>query len=196
MTQPASRTPAGGIGSGFGQPGKVVALLVLTGLALIFVWRAFRSDDRPTTVARNTAPAAMMVLPDPSLHLGALDLVRQQQYVGSGRDLFRAEGALSVPGTPDGQRPAKRLVSKPVLPVVPINTGPPPPPPIPLKFYGYMAQGSTTRKVFLQMADNVYVVQEGQVIEHRFIVQKIGPNSVQIEDLQTKQTQIIPLVQS
>ncbi|MHB8734947.1 MAG: hypothetical protein ACYC6M_06555 [Terriglobales bacterium] len=199
MTQPPSRTQSGapvGIPTGFEQRGKVTALLLLTVLALLFVWRAFRSDNRPAAVAQKATQADAMSLPDPSLHLAALDAVRQQEYAGSGRDLFRSEGALDVAGAAgDPRRPAKPVI-KPASPAMAVNTGPPPPPPIPLKFYGYVAQGNTQRKVFLQMADNVYVVQEGQIIEHRFVVQKIGPVSVQIEDLQTKQTQIIPLVQS
>ena len=60
-----------------------------------------------------------------------------------------------------------------------INTGPPPPPPpppIPLKFYGFTGNKSGPKQVFLSKGEDIFVAKEGQIIDRRYRILKIGPN--------------------
>lgn len=69
----------------------------------------------------------------------------------------------------------------------------PPPPPIPLKFYGFSSHTGTKRAFFLD-GDDIDVASENEVIKNRYKVIKIGVNSVEMEDLNYKHQQTLPLI--
>jgi hypothetical protein len=79
----------------------------------------------------------------------------------------------------------------PPAPPTPAPT--PPPPPIPLKFYGFSSRTGSKRAFFLD-GDDIDVAGENEVIKNRYKVIKIGINSVEIEDLNYKHQQTLPLV--
>ncbi len=102
-------------------------------------------------------------------------------YKGSGRDIFQNQ-----------PEPPPVAVIKPV-----INPGPPvppPPPPIPLKFYGFSGNKSGPKQVFLSKGEDIFIAKEGQIIDRRYKILKIGPNSVEVEDVLTNNRQTLPLV--
>ena len=71
---------------------------------------------------------------------------------------------------------------EPAAPAVP--TGPPPPPPIPpitLKFIGVISSDSIGKIAGLSDGKFVYRGREGQTIEGRYRIVKIGEESIQIE---------------
>jgi hypothetical protein len=74
---------------------------------------------------------------------------------------------------------------KPEEPVAQVPTGPPPPPPIPpitLKFIGTVTGPSNVGKIAaLTDGKFVYKGKEGQVVEGRYRIVKIGEESIQIE---------------
>jgi hypothetical protein len=106
-------------------------------------------------------------------------------YKGSGRDIFQNK--------PDPPPP----IPEPVKPVIDTRPPPPPPPPpIPLKFYGFSGNKSGPKQVFLSKGDDIFVAKEGQVIDRRYKVIKIGPNSVEVEDVLTNNRQTLPLTAS
>jgi hypothetical protein len=76
-------------------------------------------------------------------------------------------------------------------PPTPVPT--PPPPPIPLKFYGFSTHSGAKRAFFLD-GDDIDVAGENDVIKNRYKVIKIGINSVEMEDLNYKHQQTLPLV--
>jgi hypothetical protein len=66
----------------------------------------------------------------------------------------------------------------------PVPTGPPPPPPIPpitLKFIGVISSDATGKIAGLSDGKFVYRGREGQTIEGRYRIVKIGEESIQIE---------------
>lgn len=176
--------------------------LVLVAAFALYNW-VFSSQDAETATAAATAtglattpqkpgkPAARkganVVLAqslDPTLRLDVLKSSEDVTYKGSGRDIFQSQ-------------PEPAVIPKEVKPV--IATGPPPPPPpppIPLKFYGFSGNKSGPKQVFLSKGEDIFIAKEGQVIDRRYKILKIGPNSVEVEDVLNNNRQTLPLTAS
>jgi hypothetical protein len=63
---------------------------------------------------------------------------------------------------------------------------PPPVPasiPIPLKFFGFASKPGEPKKIFLEQNGDIWVAGEGEVVNRRYKVLHISPNSVEIQDL-------------
>jgi hypothetical protein len=71
---------------------------------------------------------------------------------------------------------------------------PPPPPPINLKFYGFANSKDGSKRIFLSQGEDIFVAKEGQVVDRRYRIVKINPNSVDVEDVLTNNRQTLPLV--
>jgi hypothetical protein len=177
----------------------IAGALVIVAAFALYNW-VFSNTDAETATAAGTvtatgAPAqkpgklgarkgANVVLAqslDPTLRLDVLKSSETVTYKGSGRDIFQNQ-----------PEPPPVAVIKPV-----INTGPPPPPPpppIPLKFYGFSGNKSGPKQVFLSKGEDIFIAKEGQVIDRRYRILKIGPNSVEVEDVLTNNRQTLPLV--
>ena len=71
-------------------------------------------------------------------------------------------------------------------------TGPPPeapPPPIPLKFYGFV-QGQGGKRAFFRLGeDDIFVASEGQTVQGRYKIVRIGLSAAVVEDTQFKNNQ-------
>jgi hypothetical protein len=134
--------------------------------------------------ARKGTNVAGMQSLDPTLRLDELKSSEDIAYKGSGRDIFQST-------------PEPVAIPKVVTPV--IATGPPPPPPpppIPLKFYGFSGNKSGPKQAFLSKGEDIFVVKEGQIIDRRYKILKIGPNSVEVEDVLNSNRQTLPLAAS
>jgi hypothetical protein len=121
---------------------------------------------------------------DPTLRFDLLKSSEDVTYKGSGRDIFQ-------------NQPEPVAIPQPVAKVV--DTGPPPPPPpppIPLKFYGFSGNKTGPKQVFLSKGEDIFIAKEGQVIDRRYKIIKIGPNSVEVEDVLTNNRQTLPLTAS
>lgn len=146
------------------------------------------------------AGAATLILPsgeaalDPRLHPELMAENENYLYRGLGRNIFSR----------DSVAPALELASiekvkgpiRPTLQPVAVHAGPPQPPPVELRFFGYTAQHNGVRHAFLMHGDDVFVAAEGDVVSHRYRVGKIGPLTVQIEDLPYHDTQTLQLSQN
>jgi len=188
----------------------MVAAIVFAALALIFVVRMFLTlNEQPGTSAAPTSSAqkapqarrirgaAQAKLPatnslDPTLHTNLMKASEETEYKGSGRNIF-AKYEPPPPKAPD-----PRLDHGPKGPPPPQCPGDPrcPPPPIPLKFYGFASKPGEPKKIFLtSAAGDVFIAAEGEVVDRRYRVLKIGVNSVEIEDVLSNSRQTIPLTQ-
>jgi hypothetical protein len=47
--------------------------------------------------------------------------------------------------------------------------------------------------VFLSKGDDIFIAKEGQIIDRRYKIIKIGANSVEVEDVLTNNRQTLPL---
>jgi hypothetical protein len=137
---------------------------------------------------------------NPELRLDLLAKVQAIEPAEAGRNLFQF-----------GQPPAP---PKPVQPIpsnvqkIPVNqgppppssvtrnipSGPPPPPPIDLKYYGYVVSKMDGHKqAFLLDGDNILMVSENQTVKQRYRIVKIALTTIEIEDMQAKNTQTLRL---
>jgi hypothetical protein len=70
----------------------------------------------------------------------------------------------------------------PSVPMVPLPPpGPPPPPPITVKFIGVVQRGDVGRVAVLSDGRNVYYGREGEIVDGRWRIVRIGEESLQIE---------------
>jgi hypothetical protein len=100
----------------------------------------------------------------------------------SRRNPFSMAPAPPPPSAAGPSAPTKPVDDAPAAPPVP--TGPPPPPPIPpitLKFIGVISSDSIGKIAGLSDGKFVYRGREGQTIEGRYRIVKIGEESIQIE---------------
>jgi hypothetical protein len=66
--------------------------------------------------------------------------------------------------------------------VPPVSSGPPPPPPIPLKYIGLLERGGAGGRVAI-LSDgrgSTFQAREGEVIDGRYTVIRIGPESIEL----------------
>jgi hypothetical protein len=147
----------------------------------------------PQTAATDASGHAAKKLPsleklDPTLHPEVMAGAESLEYSGKGRNIFSTNSApVVIPQSIAKVRP------EPVVPQPPL--GPTPPPAIDLKFFGYSANNGA-KKAFLLHGDDVFIANEGDVVDHHYKVVKISPLSIQVTDLLYNNTQTLPLTQS
>lgn len=136
---------------------------------------------------------------DPALQLDMLARLQNVPAVGAGRSLFDFADA-PPPVLPQDVKVVPKKGGKgagpvegpkpPVLPVTP--TGPPPeqpPPPIPLKFYGFV-QGQGGKRAFFRLGEEeIFMASEGQTVQGRYKIVRIGLSSAVVEDTGFKNNQ-------
>jgi hypothetical protein len=178
---------------------KTIWAAVLGGIAVLVVayqlWPVFfASSSSPDSNAQAAAPVAAPLSSrhsgskarhkerieslDPTLRLDLLAAVEQTRYEGTGRNIFVSEPDPVIP------TPLARGVTDPVkpedtyrLPTVP------PPAPIPLKFFGFASKPGEPKEIFLSEGEDVFVAGEGEIVDRRYKVIRIAPNSVEIQDV-------------
>lgn len=154
------------------------------------VLKSARAEDRvdPATI-------------DPTLRLELIKRLASVQIEGGNRTIFDF-GAAPPPKQPD----PPKIFPKP--PTAVAAAAPPPPPvsvtpaapvkpaapPIRLKFYGFVGGARTkTKRAFFLDGEDIFVAAEGDVIQRRYRVVRIGLNSVVMEDLEYKSEQTLNL---
>ena len=127
---------------------------------------------------------------DPTLRVDLLDSAQNVKYEGKGRNIFRLGTPVDIP-KPQG--PVLTGKKQPTPPPPVVTT--PPPPPINIKFFGVASRNGEQARIFLAEGDSVFVAREGDIVDSRYKVVKINPQSVEIEDLLNNNRQSIPLTQ-
>lgn len=172
---------------GTSSPLKLTFTIVFFLAALFYAGRRFIfTGESGGTATRVPGVKAQKNNPlDPALRTNLLKGSEDTKYEGRGRNIFRAEA-----------EPPKEL-PKPTTQVMtnPQPQGPPPPPPINLKFFGFASRPGQPKKIFLAQGEDIFVAGEGDIVNRRYKVLHINPNSVEIEDVLSNNRQSIPLVQ-
>ncbi|HEY8536187.1 MAG TPA: hypothetical protein VIL25_07045 [Vicinamibacterales bacterium] len=163
---------------------RIVLLGVLGAAAIVAVRLAVSepgvtaSPDAPRRGAEATrAPDATALEP---VRLDALSASRPDP-TDVRRNPFRfgsrqERGEPVVMGSPPpGPGPAAMSGFSPPMPV-----GPPPPPPIPLKFIGIVERANGLRLAVLSDGRNVFYGREGEIVEGRYRIERIGPESIEL----------------
>jgi len=119
---------------------------------------------------------------DPSLRFDLLRASEDVTYKGTGRNIFRSE----APPPP---------IPQPIAPAINPNVvqAPPPPPPSGLKFYGFAGPKNGSKKVFLLKGEDIFLAKEGDIVDRRYKVVRVGVSTVEIEDVLTNHTETLPL---
>lgn len=134
--------------------------------------------------AKKGTPVLLAQSLDPTLRMDLLKTSEDVTYKGSGRDIFSSQAPLAeIP-----------KVKQPVIDPGPPK--PPPPPPIPLKFYGFSGSKNGPKQVFLSKGEDIFIAKEGQIVDRRYKILKIGPNSIEVEDVLNNNRQTLPLTAS
>ena len=158
----------------------VVALLVIARPVLNPTTVQVQQSSNRTVASTGALPAVPVV---------DLDLDRLRTVGGqlgeSARDPFRFR--------PKPPPPAPRVVQAPPVFTPPVPTGPPPPPPIPLKFFGVMTVDGQRVAAFSDERGNTFKGKEGDVLEGRYRLLRIGPDSVDLAYLDGRGRQSIRL---
>jgi len=177
----------------------LAAILLLVAAFAVYNWLGGSGDNATATPAaptpavspvaqksarpgtRKSGPVVLAQTIDPTLRVDLLKSSEDVSYKGNGRDIFQ-------------NQPEPAPIPQPVKKV--IDTGPvppPPPPPIPLKFYGFSGSKGGPKQVFLSKGDDIFIAKEGQVVDRRYKILKIGPSSIEVEDVLTNNRQTLPL---
>jgi hypothetical protein len=159
---------------------------------------AGRANARPATKELDIAAAAAAAAKGQGqvedVHLARLKQTAPEPVTGR-RNPF----SLAPEPKPAPPLSAAAAVGPPVnsAPQVPAMSGPPPPPPPPpitLKFFGVVSAGGKFGKV-AALGDGkfVYHGREGEIIEGRYRIVKIGEESIQLEYVDGRGRQTIRL---
>jgi hypothetical protein len=175
----------------------VLAFVVLLGAV---AWTYFGSGTpaRPAAARAGSPPprnrqaaASTDALPAAeSVRLSSLEHDREEPPATT-RNPFKFERRASAAKPADA--PAPVFAPAPAEPAAP--TGPPPPPPIPLKFIGVLEQGGGSRWAVLSLGDARAPLhgKEGDIIDGRYRILKIGTESIEMAYLDGRGKQTIRL---
>ena len=112
------------------------------------------------------------------------------------RNLFRFQVKAPPPAPPRPSVPAPPPAGQVVRPITPpVPTGPPPPPPIPLRFIGVLnAPTQAGRVAVLTDGRGASLMgREGDIIEGRYRLLRIGPDAVEMAYTDGRGRQVIRL---
>lgn len=139
---------------------------------------------------------------DPTLRVDLLSRLAGVTIQGGQRSLFDFSSAPPAkqlppdvkvnpkdPKKPEDAKPPE-LATSTEVPKPPEST--PPPPPIPLKFYGFV-HGSDGKRAFFLNGEDILMASEGETLQSRFKVVRIGLNTAVVEDVQHSNRQTIRL---
>jgi hypothetical protein len=129
---------------------------------------------------------------DPTLDETAMLRTESLVYSGSGRNIFSLVYTPAAALVDTRKLPPARPGGSAVV-APPVNPWPPPPPPINLKFFGTALRANGLRQAFLLSGEDVYLAAQGDIVARKYKIVSIGSSSVQVEDLQNKDTQTLPL---
>ena len=161
------------------QLGILAGLLVVLLVVLVYnrdsdpIGATAITSTRPTAASRAGQAVDVEVV-----RLDALTRGRPEPE-GGGRNPFRFRPAAPPPSMAEGPRGGAPLPAMPVGPPMPV--GRPPPPPIALKFIGVVEQTPSRLKLaVLSDGRNVFYGREGEVIEGRYRIERIGVESIEM----------------
>jgi hypothetical protein len=176
---------------------KLIAAVILTALALLLMAHWFLGSESsafaaPTERANGTNAIAIPTAKkkvhessslDPTLHYALLEMTENERYEGSGRNIFRSyrdEPPLrEIPAVPE-PNPSP-------LPDQPTASS------IQLKFFGLATISLSERKACLTQDGDVFIGGEGDIIDRRYRIVRIGTNTVELEDLVDNRTRKLTL---
>jgi hypothetical protein len=167
-----------------------LALAAAAVIVAVAVYRALSVSPAAAPAARSQAAGNVVSKQSPKTQPAELDLdalnAPRPVPVDTTRDPFRFKPKPPPPPPPppvvtQGTQPAAQ------------PPGPPPPPPIPLKFIGIVEGKKPGRVAVLTDGRGVYSAHEGEIVEGRYRILRIGVESVDLAYLDGRGRQTIRL---
>ena len=174
-------------------------IVVVLGLAAWTLWPSTPAP-RPAAPAaaqararggRQSAKAAVDVGPAEAVKLDALKASRNDPgEAGRNPFLFRPK-----PAPPSKVSSAPPVAIEPPRPTgPPVPTGPPPPPPIGLKFTGMLTRADGTKWAVLSDGKSAPMFgKDGDIIDGKYLIVKIGTESIEMSYVDGRGRQVIRL---
>jgi hypothetical protein len=154
-----------------------VLVVLLAVIALVIYYYDAAPSYQAAAVAADTQYQPIAV-ENPSLRLDLLNRSTKLDYTGRHRNIFSEEVPPPEP-TPEQLKEAERRRF-----VGPEQPPPPPPLVVDVKFYGYVDDRvSGKRRAFFTNGDDVFIAAQGDTIENRFRVARIGNDSADLEEI-------------
>jgi hypothetical protein len=144
----------------------------------------------PRRLARGSKQESATLDLDPRLHLNLLKRSEDVTYAGTGRNIFLSYDEAPIPKPVADARLDKAKQAEQARMAA---SGPPPPPPITLKFFGFANHPGQPRKVFLAKGQDIFIAGEGDIVDRRYKVLRIGPTSIELQDVLNNNRQSIPI---
>jgi hypothetical protein len=165
-----------------------LALLVLTVVGWWQMRPAPAAKAAPARQARTIRTAAEPAGAVKPLRLEALAAERHEPS-GAARNPFRFQPKVVAPPPPVAPAPVD--VTRPAMPSVP--AGPPPAPPIPLKFIALVERANGDKWAVLSDGKATMYGKDGDTIDGRYRIVKVGAESVEVTHLDGRGRQVIRL---
>ena len=169
--------------------GGVIAVLALG------IWRQTGSGQEsgpvaaPARVRAERSAPAVAAGPVEPLRLATLTAARGEPS-GTERNPFRFRPRVVAP-PPRPVAPPSSDLMRPVAP--PMPSGPPPPPPIPLKFIALVERANGVKWAVLSDGKVTMYGKDGDTIDGRYRIVKIGAESVEVTHIDGRGRQVIRL---
>ena len=171
----------------------LLAFLLLVGI-VILIMRPFGTTSTPFATGGGPANRGARAANDSGVPDVRLELLQREtgQYQNPVRNPFRFERRVT-PGAPTAPVRRRQIVEAPPQPEGPPPV--PPPPPIPLRYIGYFQpQGGSPRVAVLSNGRGAVIDgKEGDVIEGRYRLLRVGNDSADLVYLDGRGRQTIRL---
>jgi hypothetical protein len=175
---------------------RQLLLLVAVGVAVVVVVLARRTDSpagsgaTPSNLTRASTPAAAKSTPVADVKLELLETA-PSELEPSTRNPFQFKPRAAPPAPRPPAVDAPRNVPIPVP--LPVPQGPPPPPPIALKYIGVLETAQGRVAVFRDTGGDIVNGKEGDIIDGRYRLLKIGVESADLAYVDGRGRQTIRL---
>ena len=174
-----------------GDRRRLIMIAGVAALLAVVTWSMWPASPGPSAAAappQQAAGAQAAPAPVPPVKLDSLAAGRHGPS-DSDRNPFRYKPRVSAPAPVTSAPPTETAeVARPVVP-----TGPPPPPPIPLKFIGLLERANGVKWAVLSDGKNVMHGREGDIVEGRYRIVKIGTESIELTHLDGRGRQVVRL---
>jgi hypothetical protein len=167
--------------------GGAIAVLVL---AIWTMWPSTPAPSAASPVVAAQQGGQAAPPPVPPVKLDSLTPDRPGPS-DTARNPFRYQPKAPPPRPVVSDAPPQPTISEPARPVVP--PGPPPPPPIPLKFIGLLERANGVKWAVLSDGKNVMHGREGDIVEGRYRIVKIGTESIELTHVDGRGRQVVRL---
>src|SRR4029077_3204575 len=180
---------------------RQLLLLVAVGVALVVVVLARRGDSpagntaAPSNPARVNTPATEKTMPVADVKLELLKTAPSELEPSTRNPFqFKPKAPPPAPRPPatTGVTTGGRITPAVPLPP-PMPQGPPPPPPITLKYIGVLETAQGRVAVFRDMGGEIVNGKEGDIIDGRYRLLKIGVESADVAYVDGRGRQTIRL---